>query len=191
MDLFTNVIRGGQRAADTIRNRLARTLGVARGPGWAGAMLLGGIGAAVGAAGALLLDPARGRARRTRLVDQGTAVVRRGGRRAGRIVNRLRSDAGGKLTAMRHGGGRAAPTDDATLTDRVRTELFGDPSTPTDGININVERGIVVLRGEVADDAARHAIERRAETIHGVWSVRNLLSLPGEVGSTERMEARA
>jgi osmotically-inducible protein OsmY len=49
---------------------------------------------------------------------------------------------------------------------------------------VNVERGIVVLRGEVPDEEMRARIVSEVEAIDGVWSVRDLLHLTGEPAST-------
>lgn len=143
--------------------------------------LLVGIGAgAFGALAAFLADPSRGRARRARLLDEGGATVRRTGREVQRVVRKVGSMASGKLEAVTEGGSRVASTDDVTLRDRAETELFRDPSVPKGTINLNVERGVLVLRGEVADTAMRERLGSQAEAIEGVWRVRNLLHLPGE-----------
>jgi gas vesicle protein len=146
---------------------------------WRGTMMAL-TGAAAGAAAAFLADPARGRARRARLLDQGAAGVRHAGRAVERGIRGLRSTAEGKLQAMAQGGERVGPIDDVTIRDRAESELFRDASVPKGTININVERGILVLRGEVPDDAMRQRLADQAAGIEGVWSVRNLLHLPGE-----------
>ena len=137
-------------------------------------------GAAVGAAAAFLADPARGRARRARLLDQGAATVRHALRAAERGMRSVRSTAEGKLQAMADGGERVAPVDDVTIRDRAESQLFRDPNVPKGTINVNVERGILVLRGEVPDDGMRRRLAEEAAGVDGVWSVRNLLHLPGE-----------
>ncbi len=143
--------------------------------------LLVGLGAgAFAALAAFLADPSRGRARRARLLDQGAASVRRAGREVHRVARRVGSMASGKLEAVTEGGSRVPPTDDVTLRDRAETELFRDPSVPKGTINLSVERGVLVLRGEVSDTAMRERLGSQAEAIEGVWSVRNLLHLPGE-----------
>ena len=78
-----------------------------------------------------------------------------------------------------------------TLTAKVETKLFRDPSVPKGTININVERGIVVLRGEVPDAEMRDRLATEAGAIGGVWSVHNLLHLPGEVVEREPAAARS
>ena len=167
--------------ADRTRSRARRAIGAEpRGPGWLGAGMLAIGGAAVGAVAAFLADPARGRARRARILDQGSATVRRAGREAGRAVRSATSSAEGRIQAMQNGGSRVPPTDDVTLRDRAETELFRDVDVPKGQVNINVERGVLVLRGEVPDEKAREELVQRAEKIEGVWSVRSLLHLPGE-----------
>ena len=79
---------------------------------------------------------------------------------------------------------QARAIDDATLTDRVRSIVFRDDAVPKGDLNINVERGIVVLRGEVPDEALKARIVSEVEGIDGVWSVRDLLHLPGEPAVT-------
>ena len=92
----------------------------------------------------------------------------------------------GKLSALQ---ARNLPTEwanDATLKERVESELFRDPEVPKGAININAEQGIVVLRGEVSDETMRESLAARAGEIEGVWYVENLLHLPGEPAPTVR-----
>ena len=56
---------------------------------------------------------------------------------------------------------------------------------------MNVERGVVVLRGEIGDDALRHPLVDRVERVEGVWSVRDLLHLPGEAAPTREAATSA
>jgi hypothetical protein len=140
----------------------------------------------LGAAAAFLFDPERGRGRRARLVDQAAGSLRRLGRGIRREVRFVGGRAGGRLRAMRLGDGTDDLANDATLKDRVESELLGDPAIPKGDININAEQGIVVLRGEVPDDAARTALEQRAAQVRGVWYVENLLHLAGEPAMTQR-----
>ena len=175
----------GRRSADLIRGRAELAARGDGGPGRVGALLVGLLGAAFGAAAAFLFDPARGRARRARLTDQGAATVRRITRQSEGVVRRVRSDVEGKLAATRAAGSvEARPLDDATLTDRVQSVVFRDPSVPKGDLNINVERGIVVLRGEIPDEEMRARIVSEVEAVEGVWSVRDLLHLPGQPAPT-------
>ncbi|MGQ0607911.1 MAG: BON domain-containing protein [Chloroflexota bacterium] len=183
--------RDARRRAGSTGRRARRTIGgEPRGPSWLGATAIAAFSAAAAALAGFLLDPSRGRARRARLIDQGMATVRRTARQTGRAITTARANATGTLAAVRHAGegGEAFP-DDVTLASKVETTLFRDPSVPKGSINVNVERGIVVLRGEVTDAAMRDRLASEAGQINGVWSVHNMLHLPNEV--TEELPSGA
>lgn len=168
-------------AGSTGRRARRALSGEPRGPGWVGATLMAAITAGAGALAAFLLDPARGRTRRARLIDQGAAMIRRTGRQSARVMRSARATASGGLAAAKHSGARGEEfPDDITLASKVETTLFRDPSVPKGSINVNVERGVVVLRGEVPDTAMRDRLATEAGQINGVWSVHNLLHLEGE-----------
>jgi osmotically-inducible protein OsmY len=172
----------------TQRRRSINRLERHDGPSWGAAALIGLAAGATGAVVAFIADPTRGRARRTRLADQGAAIVRRGWRRAGRTLRMIGSEAAGMFEARVEGGTRVGPIDDVTLRDRAESQLFRDPSVPKGTINLSVERGVLVLRGEVPEEAMRDRLVHEAMGIPGVWSVRNLLHLPGEPAETEAEE---
>ena len=182
------------RATARATSRRARRAiaGEPRGPGWIGASLIALLTGAAGAVAAFLFDPARGRSRRVRLMDQGGATVRRTFRAAERTMRATRATASGAIAAATHGGsgGEAFP-DDVTLASKVESQLFRDPSVPKGSININVERGIVVLRGEVPEAEMRDRLASEAAAIGGVWSVHNLLHLPGEPAEEEQIAVRS
>jgi BON domain len=144
------------------------------------------LGAVLGAAAALLFDPDRGHSRRVRLADQAGALVRRTRRSVGRQRRLLLSRTAGGIAALRARGRASSPANDATLKERIESELLRDRAIPKGAININAEQGIVVLRGEVPDAAMRAKLEERAAAIRGVWYVENLLHLPGEPAPTLR-----
>jgi osmotically-inducible protein OsmY len=144
------------------------------------------LGAALGAAAALLFDPDRGRGRRVRLADQAGALARHTRRSARRQRRLILARANGSISALRARGQASSPANDATLKERIESELLRDRAIPKGAININAEQGIVVLRGEVPDAAMRATLEERAGAIRGVWYVENLLHLPGEPAPTMR-----
>ena len=184
LDRFLN--RAGEKVTSA-RRRAELAASGDRGPGAGRVIGTGLLGAAAGAVASFLLDPARGKARRARFRDQGLALIRRLGRRTEQIGNRVRADVGGKLAAARAAQRPDAhPIDDATLTDRVRSTVFRDASTPKGDLNVNVERGIVVIRGEVPNEKTRKRILAEVEAIEGVWSVHDLTHLPGEEAVTVR-----
>jgi osmotically-inducible protein OsmY len=151
-----------------------------------GRLLTALLGAALGAAAAMLLDPDRGHSRRVRLADQAGALARRTRRSVDRQRRLVLSRAAGSIAALRARGRASSPANDATLKERIESELLRDRAIPKGAININAEQGIVVLRGEVPDAAMRAKLEERAAAIRGVWYVENLLHLPGEPAPTLR-----
>jgi hypothetical protein len=181
MSVLDRILHDVGDAADGTRRRAELAARGDRGPGIGGVLGIGLIGAAAGAAISFLFDPARGHARRARLRDQGGATVRQAIRRAGHTANRVLGDVEGRVSAFK--ASRSAdtrPVDDVTLSDRVQSSVFRDPSLSKGDVNVNVERGIVVLRGEVPDQATRERLIAEVEAVDGVWSVRDLLHLPGE-----------
>lgn len=147
--------------------------------------LVGLLGAGGGALLGFLLDPDRGRARRARLGDRAAATIRRAVRDGERSAKSLRSSVEARVAAIRaERTPQAHAIDDGTLTDRVRSIVLRDSAIPKGDLNINVERGIVVLRGEVPDEATKARLVSEVERVDGVWSVRDLLHLPGEPAVT-------
>lgn len=155
-------------------------------PGAGRFLAMGLLGAAAGAAAAFLLDPVRGAARRAQLADRTTAWWRDVSVGIGRGSRYLGSTVEGKAQALRHGGQGEPMPNDASLAMKVESELFRDPDVPKGDININVEQGVVVLRGEVGDAAMSERLEKAARAVPGVWEVENLLHLPGEPAPTHR-----
>ena len=69
--------------------------------------------------------------------------------------------------------------DDATLKDKVESELFRDEHEVKGSININAQEGVVQLRGEVPSQGLIVALVERTEKIQGVREVESLLHTPG------------
>ena len=65
--------------------------------------------------------------------------------------------------------------DDVTLARKVESELFRPSDVPKGSISVNVNDGVVELRGELADQAQIDALGDNAKKIDGVKDVRNLL----------------
>ena len=155
-------------------------------PGAGRFVAMGLLGAAAGAAAALLLDPQRGAARRAQLVDRAGAMWRDVAGGVARGSRYVVSTVEGKAQALRYSGDGDPMPNDASLAMKVESELFRDADVPKGDININVEQGVVVLRGEVADGGMSERLEKAARAIPGVWEVENLLHLPGEPAPTHR-----
>ncbi len=150
------------------------------------AMWLTAVGSALaGAAAAFFLDPTRGRSRRGRYLDQAGAMLRDVAGGASRSARRMSGEAAGIGQKLAHAGDGQLMPSDAALSDKVETELFANPRIPKGKININVEEGVVVLRGEVDDPGETNELIRKAQRIPGVVRVDSLLHLPGEPAPPE------
>jgi hypothetical protein len=71
-------------------------------------------------------------------------------------------------------GGSAA--DDLILLDRVKTEIFRPGDAEKGNVNVNVENGVVFLRGRLDDPAQSEYFEVAAAAIDGVVRVENLIA---------------
>ena len=69
--------------------------------------------------------------------------------------------------------------DDATLKDKVESELFRDEHEVKGAINVNAQQGVVQLRGELPSQDLIDTLVDRTKKIHGVRDVENLLHTPG------------
>lgn len=93
---------------------------------------------------------------------------------------RRREAAKGKLTGTVNSavGSEVEAPSDQDLADKVRSEVFRPDDAPKGSVNVNVERGVVVLRGEVEDPAQIEQIVSATRSVHGVGEVENLLRTP-------------
>jgi len=75
--------------------------------------------------------------------------------------------------------GEASPApNDQALADRVKSEIFQPEDAPKGSVNVNVENGVVYLRGEVKrPDQIRKLVEQAGE-VDGVTAVESLLHTP-------------
>lgn len=145
--------------------------------------------APLSAAGAALLlfffDPASGRRRRAQVGQRVPAFFRRRGRQAGRLARLAGAQAHGLKQRVTHL--REEPKEglnDPTIKSKVETEIFRDADVPKGGINVNVQDGVVQLRGEVPRPELVEELVAKARSIHGVRDVENLLHLPGTEAPT-------
>ena len=136
-------------------------------------------------AGALLayfLDPKAGRRRRHTARDRAMSRVRHGERRAAARARRVESHAVGIARRTLNAARRRnrEPYDDVTLARKVESEIFRDADVPKGKINVNVEDGVVYLRGELEQPDLIQDLESQARKVQGVRDVENLLHTPGE-----------
>ena len=136
-----------------------------------------GAAGAVGLAAGYFLDPESGKRRRNVARDRALAVIRRGAARTKREARFREHQAEGKLQAASQSGGEKPAANDQALADRVKSEIFQPADAPKESVNVNVERGVVYLRGEVEQDQIRKLVEQ-AGAVDGVAGVENLLHTP-------------
>jgi osmotically-inducible protein OsmY len=150
--------------------------------------LAAAVGVQFGFAAAYYTDPVSGRRRRTQLRDRWAATARKVAGRLDRAGRRTRSDTIGLRQRFTHR--HPDEVDDATLLDRVESELFARPNMPKGAINLEVRDGVVVLRGELATadiDRVHDAVMR----IPGVRGVDDLFHLPGTPAPNKAAALRA
>jgi osmotically-inducible protein OsmY len=82
----------------------------------------------------------------------------------------------------RHGTETEGGTDlnDPALARKVESEIFRPADAPKSTVSVNVEHGVVFLRGTVRDPAQAESLERSARAVDGVKDVQNLLHEPGK-----------
>jgi hypothetical protein len=126
-----------------------------------------------------VLDPQNGHRRRRLAYDRGTATLRHSARRVERSCRHLGADAMGMVQRVRHlRQGPPVAVDDQTLVDRVRSEILRNPTIPAGRINVNVEDGIVILRGQLDRLDQIRSLTEDAKRVRGVRDVVNYLHLP-------------
>jgi BON domain len=147
-----------------MRLKLSRTLGA------------GAAGAALG----YLFDPQNGRRRRHMLRDRALAIGRRGMRRTARQLRYAGSTAigagKGAMAGMAH---RERHYDDVTLAHKVESEIFRPADAPKGSVSVNVNDGVVELRGQVRTLELIEQLGSATARVEGVRRVENLLHTPG------------
>jgi osmotically-inducible protein OsmY len=132
---------------------------------------------AIGAALAYFFDPDNGRKRRKEAIKKAA----KGFRQAGRRGKGAMSQAQGLKEKATHLKEQAKPQpDDVTLARKVESEIFRSPDVPKGQINVNVEDGVVFLRGELEEPDLIKDLETQARKVQGVVGVENLLHVPGQ-----------
>ena len=135
------------------------------------------LGAAAGAAAAHFLDPDSGRKRRNQARAQATSTAAN----AASAVQTQAHHAAGTVKGVAHAvtPSRHEEMDDATLADRVRSEIFRAADAPKGGVSVDVQAGVAYLRGEVADRSWIDRFGTDTRKVQGITGVKNLLHTPG------------
>ena len=105
--------------------------------------------------------------------------------RSGAVGGTLKGAAGPAQGALRKVTSTVIPSrggdrNDPTIEQAVETHIFRHPDAPKGSVVVNVEYGVVVLRGEVPDAAWKARLVSEAREVAGVKDVRDLMHLPGE-----------
>ena len=168
-------VGGARQSAKEAKERLRHS---GRAERWrnrerAGVAALAGV---AGGAGAYFLDPKSGKRRRHIARDKAASLLRRGEQRLERAGRHGAHTATGKVKGAAAGMApeRPAPNDEV-LADRVRSEVFRPEGAPKGSVSINVEHGIVYLRGEADPKQARKLV-KNAKSVDGVEGVKSLLN---------------
>jgi osmotically-inducible protein OsmY len=149
-------------------------------------------GVAAGAAGAYFLDPEHGKRRRHIARDKAMKLVRRGSAEAQRKAQYASGKAVGAVQER-----RPSPRDperdlnDPALARKVESEIFRSENAPKDKVSVNVEEGVVFLRGEVATPGQASALAQAARRVDGVKDVQSLLHLPSEPAKSKDGQPKA
>jgi osmotically-inducible protein OsmY len=133
--------------------------------------------AVIGAALAYFFDPQQGARRRNMARDRFVAFFRRRGREAARAGRGVGAEAYGLKQKATHLREEPKTFDDQTLKAKVESEVFR-PDAPKGTVNVNVENGVVYLRGEVERPEIVSELESRVRSVQGVERVENLLHTP-------------
>jgi hypothetical protein len=134
--------------------------------------------AAIGAALAYFFDPQQGARRRNMARDRFLAFFRQSGRRAARAGRGVGAEAHGLKQKATHMREEPKTFDDQTLKAKVESEVFRPADAPKGDVNVNVENGVVYLRGQVERPEIVNELEDRVRSVQGVERVENLLHTP-------------
>jgi osmotically-inducible protein OsmY len=141
--------------------------------------------AAIGAALVYFFDPQQGARRRNMLRDRVLAFFRRRGRQAQRMGRAASAEVYGAKQKATHLREEPKEFDDQTLKAKVESEVFRPADAPKGDVDVNVEDGVVYLRGQVERQEMVEDLERRVRSVQGVERVENLLHLPGTDAPTK------
>jgi len=148
------------------------------GGGWTFAL-----GAIVGAFAAMLLDPARGAARRSRVRDRARSLSRQTKVEAAKRARDVRQRAAGRRYERQHAD-ETVPDD--VLVERVRAQL-GKRTRHAGSIGVQALNGTVVLSGPIVRDELKPLLEM-VMTIRGVRGIDNRLAPQDEAGSAPGLQ---
>jgi osmotically-inducible protein OsmY len=131
-------------------------------------------GAATGAAARHFLESSR----RNQLRDQAVSKAKSGAQHAATTASHAAAKAKGTVATATPTG--SAELDDVGLAHKVETEIFRDTDAPKGDVSVDVQAGVVNLRGTVADEKWIARLGDEAKKVDGIKGVNNLLHEPGK-----------
>jgi hyperosmotically inducible periplasmic protein len=140
------------------------------------------LGAIAGAGAVWFLDPDSGARRRSVATDKAGKYARKGQEEAARKADYAAGAAKGAVQQATPST-REDPEErlnDPALARKVESEIFRDSDAPKGDVSVNVEDGVVYLRGQLEDQAQIDRLGEAAREVAGVQGVKNLLHAPGE-----------
>jgi osmotically-inducible protein OsmY len=140
--------------------------------------------AAIGAALVYFFDPQQGARRRAMVRDRALAFFRDRGDDAAKLGRKASSEAHALKQQVANRTEESKEFDDQTLKAKVESEVFRPADAPKGDVNVNVENGVVYLRGEVEQSELIDDLEQRVRGVQGVREVENLLHVPGREAPT-------
>ncbi len=136
-------------------------------------------GAAAGAAAAHFLDRDNGARRRNELRERGASKAKARMADATGTAGAAAARAKGAVASVKPSGDRISDVDDVTLARKVETEIFRAADAPKGDVSVDVQAGVVYLRGMIPDEQWIERLADDAKKVEGVKGVKNLLHRPG------------
>jgi osmotically-inducible protein OsmY len=136
------------------------------------------LGVAAGATAAHFLDPDKGGDRRSAVAGKAGSAASSGASTVSSNARYAAGKAKGAANAVTPSPTKLEDADDVTLARKVETEIFRSPEVPKGDVSVDVQNGIVHLRGEV-DEEWSNRLAAEARCVDGIKGVENLLHPPG------------
>ena len=144
-----------------------------------GSSLVGALAAmGIGAASMYLLDPNRGRARRSYVRDKALRAYHQSAAVTGRVARDVQHRAEGVVASTKRRLSSEEPVSDGQLEARVRSKL-GRVSSHPKAIHVSAQHGRVTLEGPILADEVNDVVSA-VERVPGVCDVDNRLQVHSE-----------
>jgi osmotically-inducible protein OsmY len=130
---------------------------------------------AIGAVVSYFGDRQNGARRRAMAKDKAVSYWRKLVRHGERGARSAKGYASGRAQRVKHLRETPKEYDDATLADKVKSEVFRPADAPKGDVNVNVANGVVELRGQVDDPELIDELVASVRKVQGVQDVRSYL----------------